>query len=247
MAVRREHDGLVVAGVGHLDLGEDAVQVVARSLGGAGQSRVVERLDARDLGADAVLDALFAEVGSPRPGGDDRLDGGVHREQTHLAVAAKDQRPDVAGLESVARDHREGGVVELVDAVRHGHVVELGGADQALQVFLEAEDSRARGRLVAADTLEHSGAVVKRMGEHVDLGFSPGHELAVHPDLVHLGYRGHRLPPVLTRESRAAASTFTPGQWDLPHPVRRARPRGRRLRPSSSPSGRRPCPSSWCR
>ena len=70
----------------------------------------------RDLGADAVLDALFAEVRAPRPGGDDHVDRRVEREQAHLAVAAEDERPDVAGVEPVGLDQLEGRLVELVHA-----------------------------------------------------------------------------------------------------------------------------------
>ena len=251
VAVLGEHHGLVVAGVEHLDLGEDAVQVLARGLGGAGQRRVVERLDAARLGAHAVLDALLAEVGAPRPGGDDDLHRRVHGEQAHLAVAAEDQRADVAGLELVALEHLEGGVVELLDRVRHRHVVELGGPLDPLEVLGETEHGDAALGLVGADALEDPGAVVQRVREHVDLGVGPGDQRAVHPDRVHLGDRGHRLPPRVLSPGREGGEDRVChlGRWS--GSSRRARRCRRCARPARGPSRRpslrrapRPAPRS---
>ena len=112
-------------------------------------------------------------------------------------------------------------------------------------MLLEAEDGRALGRLVAADALEDAGAVVQRVGEDVDLGLGPGHELAVHPDLVDLGDRHGSSSP-------ARSAGREGGQDRVGHLVgaqRRAR-RGRRCRrcarpargPSRRPSRRRAPP-----
>jgi len=45
-------------------LAENTVEVLAGGLGGARELRVPERLDAGDLGSDAVADALVAEIGA---------------------------------------------------------------------------------------------------------------------------------------------------------------------------------------
>jgi hypothetical protein len=49
-----------------------------------------------------------------------------------------------------------------------------------------AEDRRPDLRVVAADALEHTGAVVQTMREYVNLGVLPFDELAVHPDEIRL-------------------------------------------------------------
>ena len=60
------------------------------------------------------------------------------------------------------------------------------GVVQPAHVVGEAEHRRPpRGR-VGADPLEHAGAVVQRVREHVDRRVVPVDELAVHPDLVGL-------------------------------------------------------------
>ena len=143
----------------------------------------------------------------------------VHGEQAHLAVPAEHQRADVAGVELVGLEHLEGGVVELLDRVRHRHVVELRGPLDPLEVLRETEHGDAALRLVGADALEDPRAVVQRVREHVDLGVGPGDQLAVHPDRVHLGDRGHRLPPqvLVTPAARAAriASVISVGGQGL--------------------------------
>src|SRR5665647_1566246 len=172
------------------------------------------------LGADAAPDALLAEVGAPRPHGDDRIHGRVHREDAHLPVPAEDQRADVAGLQAVGADHLVRGAHEFLEAVRHRHVVELRRALETPQMLAEAEHGRPFDGLVAADAFEDARAVVERVREDVDLGLAPGHKRAVHPDLLHLSY-GHRSSlPACQPAARAARmasvisavpSFFSPG------------------------------------
>ena len=56
-------------------------------------------------------------------------------------------------------------------------------------MLLEVPDRGAPGSLVGPDPLEYAAAVVQGVGEHVDLGLMPRHELAVHPDRLDLGDR----------------------------------------------------------
>jgi hypothetical protein len=59
-----------------------------------------------------------------------------------------------------------------------------------LEVVGEPEDGRALGRLVGANSLEDTRAVVEPMGADVDLGVGPVNELAVHPDFFGLTHGG---------------------------------------------------------
>ena len=81
---------------------------------------------------------------------------------------------------------------ELVDRVGQGHAVDLGGVEQALHVLLQAEDAGAVGLGVTADAFEDRRAVVNDVGHDVDLGFVPGNEVAVVPDVVG-GLKGHAI------------------------------------------------------
>ena len=114
------------------------------------------------------------------------VDRAGERVDAELAVAAVGQRPDVTGLEAVGRDHLVRGLAQLLDAVRQLHEVDLAGALEAPQVVHQAEDGRAAIGGVGANALEDAGAVVHRVAEDVHLGVCPGHELAVHPDLLGL-------------------------------------------------------------
>ncbi len=73
---------------------------------------------------------------------------------------------------------------QLLGGVGHRHVVELGRAQQALDVLGVAEHRRAELGVVAAHALEDAGAVVQAVRQDVDLGVLPGDEFSVHPDEV---------------------------------------------------------------
>ena len=82
---------------------------------------------------------------------------------------------------------------QLLARVRQRHVVHLGRALEAGQVVVETEDRRAPVRVVGADALEHRGAVVQAVREHVYLGVGPVDERAVHPDLLGFLHAGGSL------------------------------------------------------
>ena len=175
-----------------------------------------------DLRAHAVALALLAEVGAPLPAGDRDVDRRLERVQPHLPVAAVDDRTDVAGAQAVARDQLERRSAQLLGAVGHRHVVELGRAQQPVDVLGVAEHRRPELGVVAAHAVEDAGAVVQAVREHVDLGVLPRDEVSVHPDEVgglhccEAPVRGSRAPP------------RSPAQCPPPSEVGRAQPRRER-------------------
>ncbi len=103
--------------------------------------------------------------------------------EPHGAVADEDERTDVALLEPVAAQAFENGLLQLLEG--HGNVeqVDVRRLVEAAQVLRQPEHRRAAvGGAVAADALEDAEPVVERVGEDVDAGLVPVHELAVEPD-----------------------------------------------------------------
>src|SRR5262249_44527158 len=78
--------------------------------------------------------------------------------------------------------------------VRNLHVEQLRRVVQPLQMVGKPEDRRAFLGLVAADSLEDSGAVVETVAADVDPGVCPVDELTVHPDLFGLAHLRTLLP-----------------------------------------------------
>ena len=179
-----EEDGLLVPGLVGLDLGEDGVEVLTAGLGGGRDGARADPAPARHLGANAGAQAVLAEVRPPLPGGHGDVDGRLQREEAHRPVAPQGDRADVAGAEAVDGDDLVDRRAHLLAGVGQRHVVHLGRALEARQVVAEAEDRRAPVRVVRPDALEHRGAVVEAVREHVDLGVGPVDERAVHPDLL---------------------------------------------------------------
>ena len=131
-----------------LDLREHRVQVLARGLGQRDQRVGRDAPPRGDLGADAVLLALVAEVGAPLPDGDRDVDRALEREQAHRAVAAEGERADVAGAQPVAGDELVRGLRAAPPRLeRDRHVVELRRLVQPLEVVGVAEDRRCRARV----------------------------------------------------------------------------------------------------
>src|ERR1044072_123745 len=62
-------------------------------MGDVGNHVGPDPLPAGDLGADPGLQALFPEVGAPRPAHDHDVDGGSDRRDTELAVPEERARP----------------------------------------------------------------------------------------------------------------------------------------------------------
>ena len=225
-AVGREQDGLVVAGLQGLDLGQRRVHVHAGPLGRRGHGVGVVALPRRHLEADAVGHPLVAQVGAPGPGGDGHADRARQGVEAHLAVAEVDDRADVAAVVEPVDPHdllarRD----ELVGGVGHVDHEDLGRGEQPVDVVGEPEHGHPAARRIGADALEHARAVVQRVGEHVDAGLVPVDELAVEPDLLGRG-DGHGLRAFLQWRRRRRRWTERRSRWRR----RAARP-GRRSPP----------------
>ena len=132
--------------------------------------------------ADAFFQAIFAQVGAPRPGGDDHLHIVFFRRHAQLARAIKRHRAEVAGFQAVGLHHVQVGGVDFFFAERQAHAQDMGRAEQAVGVILQTENRRALRRFVGAHTLEHAHAVVQGVGQHMGVRLAPGHEFAVKPD-----------------------------------------------------------------
>ena len=187
-----QQDGLVVAVVQRLGVGQDGVGVVAHRLGLAhGDVHMVAR-EAGDLHADAALHAFLAQVGAPGPGSDHQVDGVALGGDAQLAVADPGQRAQVARFQAVGAHDLDLGLVHRFLGERDLHAQDLGAVEQAPGVVFQAEDGRPLLGLVGPHALECAAAVVQRVGQHVDLGIAPVHQLAIHPDLaVTVGHRGN--------------------------------------------------------
>ena len=239
-----EEDRLVVAGVVRLGLGEDRVEVLARGLRVRDQALRRDAPPGRDLGADAVLLALVAEVGAPRPDRDRHLDRRVLGEEPHLAVAAEGERADVARVEAVPPDQLMRGLAKLVDRVLERQVVELRRRVQAIEMLAMAEHRRPLLGLVAADALEDPRAVVQPVAQDMDLGVVPSDELAVHPDpfrLFHgapqaLGQDFESMPEATSPVARPREAVACPS--DLPRDLPRLAIRGGSRPPTPCAAGR---------
>ena len=219
---------------------------MARGLGVRDQAVAGDRPPGGDLGADAVLHPLLAEVDAPGEGGDDHVDRRVGRVETEVAVAAVGERPDVAGAKPVAADKLVGRLAQLLGAVGELEVVELGRLPQPRQVLAVAEDGGTALGLITADPLEDAGAVMQAVAEDVGRRLVPGHELAVLPDQLSRLHRPSSMPapqrsfhpsPRMNRRRRPGPACA--GRARAPHPPRprsaQPPPPGRARRAAASP------------
>ena len=96
------------------------------------------------------------------------------RVEAHLAVAVVGDRADVAAGQAGRGDRGLGGGDDLVDRVRDLHAHDLRAAlNSRSMCSVRRNTAGPCDGLVGADALEHAGAVVQRVGEHVDLGLVP--------------------------------------------------------------------------
>ena len=186
-----QQHGFVVAVVGGFHIGQDGVGVVGDRLGlRHGDVDVVAGI-AGNFDADAALQALLAKVRAPRPGGDHQMNRVAFGRDAELAVANPGQRAQIAALQLVFAHHIFLRLHHLFFGKGDVHAQNLGAVEEALGVFLQAEDGGAAGRVVGAYTLKSAAAVVQGVGQHMDLGVAPLDHAAVHPDFaVAVGHGG---------------------------------------------------------
>ena len=136
----------------------------------------------RRFDADAFLQAVFAQVSAPRPGGDDDVHLGTLGRDPHLFRAVIRQWPYVGTFQFVGTHDFPMGFINRVLIVGHFHLEDVCRVEESCRVVLQAEDSRAATGVVGAHTFKHTHAVMQRMGQNVRIGIAPGDELAIHPD-----------------------------------------------------------------
>src|ERR1700751_1659662 len=136
--------------------------------------------------ADIAAGRIRGQTFSPRLVDDVDLSRRVERVHASLAVASQHNWPDVAGPHAVVGDHVAHGFNDVVAGEVHLDAINLRRIQQALRMFLGAENRRAARGRVAAHALNHRRAVVDDVRHHVDGRVVPANELAVVPDLVGL-------------------------------------------------------------
>ncbi len=99
--------------------------------------------------------------------------------QAHAFGTVETHGADVARFELVVAHHVFGGLVERRLVVRHFHAEDVGRTEQPIGVLAQAEDRGAAVGLVRAHAFEYPHPVMQSVGQHVHLGFTPGHQLAV--------------------------------------------------------------------
>jgi hypothetical protein len=94
----------------------------------------------------------------------------------------------------VDADGLQHGFLYLIIGIGDFHAIDLGRIKKALQVAIEQPHRWPADRIIGADALEDAGAIMEGMAHHVNLGFVPGDELAIEPDLVRF-VNGHDTSP----------------------------------------------------
>ncbi|GFO80662.1 MAG: hypothetical protein A49_02890 [Methyloceanibacter sp.] len=113
-------------------------------------------------------------------------------------------------------------LVELGHGVRHFEVENFGGFAQALIVLGQLEDFA----VIGTHPLEHSAAIVERMGQQMHLRIGPRNKLAIEPD--------HALTVVKTRHRSPPLGGGAPVLPQASHPMHTDRPE---VRPRGSTPG----------
>src|SRR5208283_3346171 len=143
---------------------------------------------------DAHIDAfagVSAQVLTPRVIADIDLDRQFERIDADVAIAAQNDRADVAGPDAIAFHQFEHGGDEFVAGEGDVGAINARGIDEALNVLDGTENGRSAGRGVAANAFEDRRAIVHNVRHYVDGRIIPVNELAVVPDFVRL-LNGHK-------------------------------------------------------
>src|SRR5208283_4470174 len=138
-----EENRLVVPIEQRLPLRENRVYVVTTglALGHLGVHEVAR--EGRDLGANPPLDALFAQVLTPRVGNYRDADRVVAGIEPHDSVAHKDEGSDVALGQVIRPERLEDRCFELHLVERDFHEVDMSRVEQSPHVLPEPENGGA--------------------------------------------------------------------------------------------------------
>ena len=177
-----QQQGFVVAVIGGFHIGKDGIGVIAHRFGlRHGDIDVVARI-AAGFDANALVQAVFAQVSAPGPGGDHGVHGVALGADAQFFAADPHQRANVGTAEFVFAQYLLVGLVELLLAEGNLHAQDFGAVEQALGVLLQAENGGAFVGLVSAHALESAAAIVQGVRKNVHLGIAPVNQLAIHPD-----------------------------------------------------------------
>ena len=181
VSVDVQRDAFDVAVENGLHLDELRVHVVRTGLSHRGQGVRGKAGPGRD--ANIHPDVLRpAKIFTPGIIGDIALGGkadGIHSE---FAIAADDERTDVAGPHPVGADGFHHGIDKLLTGVVHRDTINFRGVEQALHVFVSAENRRASGQPITADAFKDGRTIIDDMRHDVNLGIIPVDEFSVVPD-----------------------------------------------------------------
>ena len=175
-----QHDRLVVPCLFDFILGQDGVDVISRNLAlGHHHIDMMARVGG-DLGPNAVFDPLVSQIGPPRPGGDDHMNGVVGRIETHISQSDECQRPEITLLKIVDLDDIQNRLLDLFRSIGKRKTQNLPGIEESPDVLIQSKNRRAAIlQRVAADTLKVPGPVVEGMGQDMHLGLFPRNHLSV--------------------------------------------------------------------
>ncbi len=171
----------------------------------AGRLRVGRRgfrrgpLPFRPAEPDALLEQLRREIGRPLPDRDGEVNLVLLRRHAHHLAAAPRHRADIGVLQLHRLQDLQAGGIDLRDAVGDLEAEDLGGLHQPLVMLGHLEDLP----LIGALAFEHAGGIVQAVGQDMDPGVAPRHELAVEPD---------RSVAVVERQHAHARSLFPRGR-----------------------------------
>ncbi len=122
--------------------------------------------------------------------------------QPHALGTVEGHGPQVAVGKLVLAHDQLVGLIDGFPVEGHGHTHDLGGIEQPVRMLLQAENTGAAGiRVIGSDTFKNAHAIVQRMGEHMDLGFAPGHQLTIKPNKAVAVGKGHALFSSLNSQS----------------------------------------------
>ena len=116
------------------------------------------------------------------PGCDGNMYLQVVSANTHAFGSVEHQRANIGGFQVVLANHGALRLVQLFLGKGNLHAHDVGRIEQAIGVCVQTEDGGAIRGLVGTDTFEYAHAVVQRVREHVNIGFTPGNHFTIKPD-----------------------------------------------------------------
>src|SRR5574343_1301338 len=159
----------------------------------------------RGLHADALLQAIFTQIGTPGPGANGDVDFSALRRHAHFFRPVVHQRADVGTFQFVGAYHFFVGFVNRFFVVGNFHLEDMRRIEQTACVILQTENRCAATGVVGTDTFKHAHPIVQGVGQNVRIGVTPGNQLAIQPDKTVAVRHRHDVNPLNYRLSGVAA------------------------------------------